>query len=651
MSLRERIILDGRQLDARIDGRITAAKLTRTMDGASSLALTLDDHDGTLLESGVFTRQGRPNRRERRLQDFDQAAWARVGHTQLVFDGWFTRLAGVHGTYGATGGVLELTFEDEVATLMRLQSAPMKSSRGGRTRAQFIGMLLNVARRQTGYGRYFSPEASVRQHIKRPDDPTRDRGIHPDAHLNVKGREATRDQKRLMERVLKVAERVNASKVAILALLEACIVESMFANLTYGDGTSVGILQLTDAHLGGSTSTRGGRRDVELVVELFLTKGFTGRGGAKELAAEHPDWTPGQVAQAVQGSAHPGRYEVYRAEAEAILDAWGGAGRVYTQRERHEYRAGGKNPDTGKAIDYWESAGDLAREVRWRLFADENRLYYVSDEWLFQQRPAFVIDRGARTSGLLSMEFSADIGLPLGEITLEARAARWTGPPGATVQIEQAGPLNGRWLIWSNELDVPVEAAAIVLRRPAPKLAEPAPSVRTRAHPRTHGDVTDAGLTFPLAQRGTNLGGVAAHQRRAWGNWQSDNAVDIGVPQGTAVYAVDSGEIIGLGGSWNGGSGNPDGWNVTLKTRKNTWFYTHLRRREPLKIGQRVAQGELLGESGAANGVNHLHIASQKGDPEKLLDVAPLPGSRRRRRSRDTPGGAPEYTKGDGRPD
>jgi hypothetical protein len=128
---------------------------------------------------------------------------------------------------------------------------------------------------------------------------------------------------------------------------------------------------------------------------------------------------------------------------------------------------------------------------------------------------------------------------------------------------------------------------------------------------------------YPLPVHGTDLGGIAAHHERPFGNWQSDNAVDIGVPRGTNVLAVGSGKILKLGGTWDGtGRSNPNGLNVTLQTADNTWFYTHLIKRAPgLSVGDHVTVGQVLGISGAANGIDHLHIGVLHGDPEKLLGV------------------------------
>ena len=128
---------------------------------------------------------------------------------------------------------------------------------------------------------------------------------------------------------------------------------------------------------------------------------------------------------------------------------------------------------------------------------------------------------------------------------------------------------------------------------------------------------------YPLAIHGTNLGGVSDHAARARGNWQSDNAVDIGAPLGTAVFAVGAGEVLQLGGSYDAsGRPNPNGFNVTLKTSNNTWFYTHMRYRVPsLRVGSKVERGAFLGSTGAANSVPHLHIGSISGDPEAILGV------------------------------
>ena len=106
----------------------------------------------------------------------------------------------------------------------------------------------------------------------------------------------------------------------------------------------------------------------------------------------------------------------------------------------------------------------------------------------------------------------------------------------------------------------------------------------------------------------TNLGGPDAHGARALGNWQSDNAWDLGVPVGTPVYAVADGVIgpnVGVQAT------RPkDGARFTLVGQGNQWWYGHLSRLM-VKPGQKVKRGQLLGYSGASqNGAAHLHLGA-----------------------------------------
>lgn len=118
-------------------------------------------------------------------------------------------------------------------------------------------------------------------------------------------------------------EATKAPPKARLALWMAAIVESGVHDLPDGHSSSVGVLQLLDIHLGGSVSAR---RDVELVATLFLKRGFTGRGGAIALS-RNEGLTAGQVAQAVQGSAYPYRYDERREQAIALNERFcGGKG-------------------------------------------------------------------------------------------------------------------------------------------------------------------------------------------------------------------------------------------------------------------------------------------------------------------------------------
>lgn len=101
-------------------------------------------------------------------------------------------------------------------------------------------------------------------------------------------------------------------------------------------------------------------------------------------------------------------------------------------------------------------------------------------------------------------------------------------------------------------------------------------------------------------------------------NWQSDRAWDIETHVYTPVVAVHAGVIDHrIGPLPNSGSrfaGNrlyvntPDG---------NSVYYAHLEK-VVVRPGQQVEKGQLLGYSGSANGVPHLHIAFMRGNPCKF---------------------------------
>lgn len=143
------------------------------------------------------------------------------------------------------------------------------------------------------------------------------------------------------------------------------------------------------------------------------------------------------------------------------------------------------------------------------------------------------------------------------------------------------------------------------------------PYARQKAQP-----VTD----YPLGKKGNVVQGpgVGTHSfHDTPNNWESDNAVDIRVPSGTEVRAVDDGQIVRPGpGLLPGHTYDPSdrfaGARINLRTQGNEWYYAHLKK-FMVHAGQHVKAGQLLGYSGAANNVEHLHLGAEHGDPLALL--------------------------------
>jgi len=125
---------------------------------------------------------------------------------------------------------------------------------------------------------------------------------------------------------------------------------------------------------------------------------------------------------------------------------------------------------------------------------------------------------------------------------------------------------------------------------------------------------------YPVALKGAIIGtpGSGTHTR---GNWESDNAVDISAKIGTPILATQDGTIGKIYKNQSGESALK-GIQVHLGTADNEWFYTHLSKMAAgMAVGTRVKKGQVIGYSGDANGVGHLHIGVEHGNPRDILGL------------------------------
>lgn len=119
---------------------------------------------------------------------------------------------------------------------------------------------------------------------------------------------------------------------------------------------------------------------------------------------------------------------------------------------------------------------------------------------------------------------------------------------------------------------------------------------------------------MPAPVSGGKIIGYPYQGTHTRGNWQSDNAVDIAVPKGTPVYATHAGTIGPNIGPFSTLDPALAGQRLTVAWTGNAAYYAHLSK-IVVKPGQQVKAGDLLGYSGVANGVAHLHWAIEKGSP------------------------------------
>lgn len=449
----DRLVLKGKRINTRIEQSVLSADLERTIEGASTLSLTVHDPDRELLTSPLLD-----------------------GYVDLQLDHLWFRLVKV----GKSGDVLSLTFEDRAVALMRRYRKPRKATRGKTTRAEFARQLVREVKPPI---RFVCPELHKTRPIKgkRDREPRAERddrrapGLARGVTLRIKGAVADAEQRRNIERVLDVAESHDAGPKATLALAEACIVESLFRNQPGGEGSSRGILQLI-------TRTAAGLHvdplDIEACVRLFLTHGFTGAGGAIALARRHPTWNAGQVAQAVQGSGYPTRYEEYRDEAERIVAAYGGStgtSRTITVVKPYEFRRGEPG---GKRENTWDCLGRLADEAGWRRFMVADALHFISEQDLFRSRPLMTLRES--DPEIDTIDFEYDRGHKIAEMHVACEATRWFAPPGSVVLVDGLGHADGRWLVTTIRRGLADIHTEITLRKPIPELPEPAAETATR---------------------------------------------------------------------------------------------------------------------------------------------------------------------------
>lgn len=468
-----------RDIKVRVDESVIDGEVTRTIDGASTLWIDIWDDGNVLLNSGIFDHD--------EYGDLDPVD---VRLSKL----WF-RLVKVT----KTGSKLRLTFEDREVAFLRRHNRPRSVSRADRTRAQFVHLLVHEVKKQRI--RFYCPERDQRQPIARyVEEKSRRRprarrgrntGISRSANLPVKGIRATFEQIRNMETVLLRAEAKNAGPKATKALVLACIVESLFRNLRGGHADSRGILQVRDQTARGMGINN---RSIEQCVDAFLTRGFWGKGSAKAIARSSGNRSAGWVAQQTQGSAHPGRYDLYSNEADAIIKAFKGRrSAAGTSRDSSVSRTRVKQyrfsrGQRGKREDSWTAIQRLAQEVNWRAFMRAGVLWFISEPQLLRQRAITWITEGeSRPVGggeVDRIDFDWDSGKPIQTVTVHANAARWGAPPGSIVEIREMGPVDGRWIVATTRRNLFKSDMTITLKLATPPKKEPAAervSVRDRS--------------------------------------------------------------------------------------------------------------------------------------------------------------------------
>jgi hypothetical protein len=544
--------LDLRWADPRVRGldilgATESIVLERTIDGASTLTIKVRDpfdHIFSQAAKRVTTPRLTPAQRRAlksvkyRYKNVDEG-WEPIlrpnlqGQAcQVNLNGAKFRLVKVACDYAEDSATL--TFEDLIVYLLKRVTGERRASRRKVTRAQFV--LSQLREVKSIKPPFICPELMIKQPVdKGTASPSAkstasrttgggsggDAGFSPNARLfgaDASGSryEITGDRKANAARVLAAADKITSDQRARIALVEACNIENQWSNsAVHNDADSEGILQARVGFVGHENAT-----NIDYCVGRFLNgpswTGAQGGKGAVALAKAFPSWSEGQIAQTIQGSAYPSRYDKTKSAAVDLLRQWGGAGgspegaaTSYDVTYSTAYQFARDKDESA-----YTSIKRLGDEVNWKFFPVGEAVYFMSEEQLFNRRIRYTFRPG--DNAILNLTYDADWGKPVSQCVVTVALDRWGAPPGAVVELEGWEVPDGRWLITGVRRDWFQPTAEVTLSQPGKAALEPAEEQKSRTVTTPGGTQSD--VTDPNAGDKVNAAYAAAQEatRRNW---------------------------------------------------------------------------------------------------------------------------------------
>lgn len=430
------MLLDGKRMDNNVENHLTGADLDRTIDGASTVKLTVYDAARTLLKSGILA--------------------ARVDIDVDMFKFSLVQV-------GKQGTSLTLTFEDFLVNQLRAKDKPIKAKRGSVTRAEFAQRLV----KEIPGAKFVCPELHKKQPIAKKDDlsdtATKDEqklnGFPVKNTLTVKLERATQEQLKNADAILQVGQSMGADQFVLQTAIATAIQEANLVNLPGGDGTSVGLFQQVSKGWGTATQ----RHDPAYAAASFFKQAIANH-------ASNPKYTLTQLAQSVQKSAFPNAYQRWGSEASDIVAAWSGdgSGDSTNPTKPYEFHRGGAGH---KGENSWQCLQRLADEVHWRCYCIGMTIYFLPDRDLYAARPVDTISED--DEDIDNIDFDYDLGKDLTHAEVTCHMKRWVAPPGSCIIIKDMGPVNGRWIVSEISRSLYVDTTTINLIKPRKALPEP----------------------------------------------------------------------------------------------------------------------------------------------------------------------------------
>jgi hypothetical protein len=496
---------DQRVPDLEAKGAITGLQLERTIEGSSTVTITMRDPNGRVFGSGrtrerIDPRQARIRQAYKRTPVEVDEGWDPINAPNTIgrameveLDGVVFRLVQVR--YAHASRELTLTFEDRIVYWLKRKRGAKRADRALCTRAQFILSLLREVRARNY--RFVCPELLTVQPVDKPSTTAHGWGRHamaavqlgraavststaaevePDsaggfargARLTVKGKAATPAQRRRMEGICNEARALGASDTVMAGCIAAATQESVM-------GESAGTTGNDDTGLyqqGRNWINAGDTMDPRKTTRAFLTGAING-GGAKGWKQIHGSLvrTPGGFEAAIKRvQVSVGGYGQWQRESERTVAAFqgtgaGSSGASEWQAKRYQFT---RNSDESS----WQAMQRLAQEVGWRLFVVGNSVYFMSEQALYARRPRYEVQPD--NPAVLDLSYDVDWGKAVSEASLTVALDRWGAAPGSVITLDGWGPPDGRWLVVSVSRDWFSPTATVSLKQPGKALLEPA---------------------------------------------------------------------------------------------------------------------------------------------------------------------------------
>lgn len=439
------MLLDGKKMNLDIDAHLTDAQLARTIEGASTVGLTVYDAQRKLLTSGILASQ-----------------------IDIQVDMFKFSLVQV----AKQGTSLTITFEDWLVNQLRKKNKPIKAKRGNTTRAEFAKRLVD----EIPGAKFVCPELHKTQPIAKKSqtestaakDANKSNGFPAKNSLTVKGQKMSGEQMKNADIILQVGKSLGADGFTMVTAIAVSIQESSLVNLTGGLQDSIGLFQQRPSQGWGSVLQV---HDPAHASNSFFTRAIKYR-------KDHPSWTLAQLGQAVQRSGHPDAPARWTSEAQAIYNAWSGSdefpGITSTSTKAYEFHRGG----AGHLLENsWQCLQRLADEVHWRCFCIGMTIYFMPDRDLYKARPVDTINED--DEDIDEINFDYDLGKDVTHAEVTCHMRRWVAPPGSCIMIEKMGPVNGRWIVNDISRSLYSNVTAISLIKPRKVLPEPRASTST----------------------------------------------------------------------------------------------------------------------------------------------------------------------------